>query len=469
MGVTTHWIDENTFQRHGAVLACKRFKGTHNYIRIANFLYEINVQYNLKSKQIVSTVTDNGKNFVKAFKEFGYKIKIPAALEEEIPIVLEGEIDSEYSNNGQEDLDEYNDEFDIDFEFRSIEQKDTDVESIIELPKHLRCASHTLSLLATTDFTKALKQNPVASKIHHTAMGKCTMLWNMSRRPSTSEKIVDFLGKSLKYPTPTRWNSLFDALSNLLVHRENLNKLMSKLDSNVLFKDVELNYLEECIDVLSSIASALDRLQSENECYYGILMPTLFSLKMRMRMLHERNLRFLNGVVTILITSLENRFKDYFNFSPTVNDAIIASCLHPTFKLKWLPKSMSSEEELRFQNLCNAAIDELVPLEVTSISNSSEDEFFIFNGSNILQQSNTDTELISFFNDKQKTLDTLNKYPRVKKAFIKFNTSLCSAPVERLFSFAGFIHSPTRGLLSDKIFETLVFLKGNKNYQSNNK
>ncbi|XP_024869998.1 uncharacterized protein LOC112453440 [Temnothorax curvispinosus] len=353
MGVTAHWIDENTLQRHSAVLACKRFKGTHNYISIANLLFEINMQYNLKSKQIVSTVTDNGSNFVKAFKEFGYKIKIPTMLEEEIPTVLEkeeeGEIDSEYCSN-EEDLDEYVDELDTDFEFRNInqEQEDTNIQPIIELSKHLRCASHTLSLVATTDFTKALKQNSVASKIHHTAMGKCTMLWNMSRRPKTSEKIVDFLGKSLKYPTPTRWNSLFDALSDLLVHREKLNKLMPKLDSNVLFKDVELNYLEECIAVLSPIASALDRLQSENECYYSILMPTLFSLKLRMKMLHKKNLRFLDSVVAIFITSLEKIFEDFFNFSPKVNDAIIASCLHPAFKLKWLPKTMSSEKVLGF-------------------------------------------------------------------------------------------------------------------------
>lgn len=137
------------------------------------------------------------------------------------------------------------------------------------------------------------------------------MLWNMSRRPKTSQKIVDFLGRSLKYPTPTRWNSFFDALSSLLVHREKLNKLILNLDSNVLFKDVELNYLEECIAVLSPIASALDRLQSENECYwhlcYGILMPTLFSLKLRMKMLHEKDLRFLDSMVAILMTSLENR------------------------------------------------------------------------------------------------------------------------------------------------------------------
>lgn len=94
MGVTAHWIDENTLQRHGAVLACKRFKGTHNYIRIANLLFKINMQYNLKCNQIISMVTDNGKNFIKAFKEFGYKIKIPTALEEETSTALE-EIDSE--------------------------------------------------------------------------------------------------------------------------------------------------------------------------------------------------------------------------------------------------------------------------------------------------------------------------------------------------------------------------------------
>jgi len=95
MGVTAHWIDENTLQRHGAVLACKRFKGTHNYIRIANLLFEINMQYNLKCNQVVSMVTDNGTNFVKAFKEFGYKIKIPTASENETSLALEEETDSE--------------------------------------------------------------------------------------------------------------------------------------------------------------------------------------------------------------------------------------------------------------------------------------------------------------------------------------------------------------------------------------
>lgn len=34
-------------------------------------LFEISSEFNLKQEQLISTVTDNASNFVKAFKEFG--------------------------------------------------------------------------------------------------------------------------------------------------------------------------------------------------------------------------------------------------------------------------------------------------------------------------------------------------------------------------------------------------------------
>jgi hypothetical protein len=56
-------------------------------------------------------------------------------------------------------------------------------------------------------------------------------------------------------------------------------------------------------------------------------------------------------------------------------------------------------------------------------------------------------------------------YPIVKKAFIRYNTTIpSSAPVERLFSFAGMIHNPKRNRLADNLFEQLVILKGNNNF-----
>ena len=54
----------------------------------------------------------------------------------------------------------------------------------------------------------------------------------------------------------------------------------------------------------------------------------------------------------------------------------------------------------------------------------------------------------------------LNRYPQVKKLFVQHNAVLpSSAPVERLFSFAGMIARPHRRSLSDKTFEESLLLK----------
>lgn len=49
--------------------------GKHSYDRIAELLQDTFNEYSLLREQIVSTVTDNGSNFIKAFKEFGYDIQ----------------------------------------------------------------------------------------------------------------------------------------------------------------------------------------------------------------------------------------------------------------------------------------------------------------------------------------------------------------------------------------------------------
>ncbi len=51
-----------------------------------------------------------------------------------------------------------------------------------------------------------------------------------------------------------------------------------------------------------------------------------------------------------------------------------------------------------------------------------------------------------------------------KSILIKLNIPL-SAPVERLFSFAGWILSPQRSNLGDDRFEKLIFLNANKKFE----
>ncbi|XP_024085116.1 uncharacterized protein LOC112127868 [Cimex lectularius] len=70
IGVTVHWINAK-YTRQSAALACRRFKNSHTYDRIATLLEEIHLEFGLSAHKIVATVTDNGANFVKAFKLFG--------------------------------------------------------------------------------------------------------------------------------------------------------------------------------------------------------------------------------------------------------------------------------------------------------------------------------------------------------------------------------------------------------------
>lgn len=73
----------------------------------------------------------------------------------------------------------------------------------------------------------------------------------------------------------------------------------------------------------------------------------------------------------------------------------------------------------------------------------------------------------SYLNDDSTAEDSLNKYCYLREAYIKFNTPLpSSAPVERLFSFAGIINSPRRQSMTDFSFEKLVIMKANYKYCS---
>lgn len=339
------------------------------------------------------------------------------------------------------------------------------------MPHHLRCASHTLSLIATTDFNNILKGTP-ASRLNHSVIGKCNTLWNLSRRPKSSEIIQTILGCSLKYPCPTRWNSLFDSITQLLKYKDKLNIVMKELNVYYSFKDIDFEYLEELSALLKPIAGALDFLQGQNQCYYGQLLPTLYSLKTRLEMLKEKNFCHLANMITPLVNSLIKRFTDFFELSPNINEAILATCFHPCYKLRWIPNEYDHEKH-RIQNLCiNAAENSFndISTNLTSHSSDEDDENFVLFSSQPETTRITkkvDLEVITFFNDKNKSLTMLNNYPLIKKLFVRFNTSLCSsAPVERMFSSAGFIHNPTRNKLSDISFEKLLFLKGNNLYKN---
>ena len=69
-------------------------------------------------------------------------------------------------------------------------------------------------------------------------------------------------------------------------------------------------------------------------------------------------------------------------------------------------------------------------------------------------------EALHYLEDSRKDLVMLNSYPTVKQLFLRFNATLpSSAPVERLFSFAGIISRPHRRKIGDRLLEKLLLFR----------
>lgn len=98
-------------------------------------------------------------------------------------------------------------------------------------------------------------------------------------------------------------------------------------------------------------------------------------------------------------------------------------------------------------------------------ADSEVEDFFVFTEdvevSGKSTHSKAELETLHFLEDQGKDLNILNQYPLIRQLFVRFNTIIpSSAPVERLFSFAGLINRPHRRRLKPDLFEKLVVLKG---------
>jgi len=145
---------------------------------------------------------------------------------------------------------------------------------------------------------------------------------------------------------------------------------------------------------------------------------------------------------------------------------------HPYFKLRWLLTQLADQQSRLKNPSIAAARDMSVALPNAAVPTNSEDtddDYFAFIDSADTEASQAasdttnnkcDLEVLQFLDDSKKDLEMLNRYPVVKKLFVQHNAVLpSSAPVERLFSFAGMITRPHRRSLSDKTFEQLLLLK----------
>lgn len=342
-GCTAHYIDSESLERKSYALCCTRFPHPHTNDQIAEQVQLTYANYGLTSQKVFAALMDNASNFDKAFREFG---------NDHVEFVKYVDNELEINNNNDRLEDVY---------FAEIP------ETII-LPNSMKCGSHTLNLIGTKDISEAQKNN-VYAKMYVSAFGKLNRLWNKTNYSKSSETIEKFLHSSLRRPCIIRWNAIPSSVSEVLSKDPvQLDALMTEFEIP-LFSPQERNFLSEYIQVLTPITSALNNLQKTN-CYYGILLPTLFTVKRALLGLeNDVTIKYCKPLANAALTGLMRRFKNIMDFESKYSvPALIASCTLPYFKFRWLCDEKTLQNMDHIKGLLVKAANDLEP---TSCANNN--------------------------------------------------------------------------------------------------
>ncbi|GBP19160.1 hypothetical protein EVAR_11481_1 [Eumeta japonica] len=114
---------------------------------------------------------------------------------------------------------------------------------------------------------KVRSNNKSYRKVHDAAMAKCQAVWNLcARSPKACEIYLEITGKSPTSPCPTRWNSYYDCITDILKVQETINEVLRKLGLAVL-KEIEVQFLIEYINTSKPISEAIRSLEGDKETF----------------------------------------------------------------------------------------------------------------------------------------------------------------------------------------------------------
>jgi hypothetical protein len=227
VALTVPWIDKTTRARVMGTLACHRIEGPQTFEKLAKLMSDVHARFELEGK-IKQTVTDNRANFLKSFRKFGPRSGLAATAclppvedMDDLEEVLPSQRQPLYRNE-REDGAPGGHLYDVDDEIHlppssyhhvhvaDILEEGSEEGGLYKLPEHLRCAAHTMNLVAIVDVRNVLEKD----SLHRSAIDqKANDLWKKQRASTNAvDIIVKQMGRRLVTPGQTRWNIKYDAL-----------------------------------------------------------------------------------------------------------------------------------------------------------------------------------------------------------------------------------------------------------------
>lgn len=187
----------------------------------------------------------------------------------------------------------------------------------------------------------------------------------------------------------------------------------------------------------------------------------LFTVRAKLEQVRE-NLQspHTEKIAQAALDGLERRFQRWLCLGD--KPAIIASCSHPYFKTRWMPRDGTHD----ISDLLVQAAQDLSTGSTANCAPQPDESDAFFNFAGHTPSTATSSafsvrfEVFRYLQDTRTSITMLQEYPAVKRVFLRYNTNLSSsAPVERLFSLGSLILCPNRRRLSDTLFEKLLLLK----------
>jgi len=270
IGVTVHYIDAENLERVSHILACRRFKHSHTGEQIARVMGAIFDEFHITSK-ITACITDNAANMAKAVR------------------LLETEALSSEENSTNECDDAVNADV-VDVETIPIHElltEETNADMDDDFPhmraKQIRCANHTLNLVAAVD-SRAARVDDKYKRTYDNAMAKVQALSNaVNKSVKHADVVEDVVGITFLNPTCTRWSSEFAAVSRIVtVGSEKVRECQQKIGLAPM-TEANMSFLTGFVQVMKPIAVAMEFLQGEKECFVGHVVPTITGIEKKLR------------------------------------------------------------------------------------------------------------------------------------------------------------------------------------------